>query len=79
MIPMISSICYGPLKVCQLPRTWWKVSLRKAGLLDDDPGIKPDKHIFVEHTPAWDDISDDLPRFTRDEIYKHRTGKNWPL
>ena len=34
MIPLISSICYGPLGVCQLPRFWWKVLLRKAGLLD---------------------------------------------
>ncbi|MBI4530497.1 MAG: hypothetical protein HY709_03155, partial [Candidatus Latescibacteria bacterium] len=36
MIPLISSICYGPLGVCQLPRLWWKVLLRKAGLLDPD-------------------------------------------
>ncbi len=34
MIPLISSICYGPIGVCQLPRFWWKVTLRKAGLLD---------------------------------------------
>ncbi len=34
MIPLISSICYGPLGMCQLPRTWWKVSLHAAGLLD---------------------------------------------
>jgi hypothetical protein len=43
-----------------------------AGSLDDDPGIKPDKHIFIEHVPAWDQINDDLPQFTRDEIVKHR-------
>ena len=36
MIPLISSICYGPLGVCQLPRFWWKVLLRKKGLLDDE-------------------------------------------
>ena len=34
MIPLISSLSYGPLGVCQLPRTWWKVSLRAAGQLD---------------------------------------------
>lgn len=36
MIPLISSICYGPLGVCQLPRFWWKVLLRKTGLLDEE-------------------------------------------
>ncbi len=36
MIPLISSICYGPLEVCQLPRFWWKVLLRKASLLDEE-------------------------------------------
>ncbi len=34
MVPLISSMCKGPLGVRQLPRTWWKVTLRKAGLLD---------------------------------------------
>ena len=42
MIPLISSICYGPLGVCQLPRFWWKVLLRKAGLLDPEyPDYSP--------------------------------------
>ncbi len=36
MIPLVSSLCYGPLGVCQLPRTWWKVSLNAAGHLADD-------------------------------------------
>lgn len=36
MIPLISSLSYGPLEVLQLPRTWWKVILRKAGLLDEE-------------------------------------------
>ncbi len=36
MIPLLSSLCYGPLEVCQLPRTWWKVLLRNAGLLDEE-------------------------------------------
>ena len=36
MIPLISSICYGPLGICQLPRLWWKVQLNAAGQLDPD-------------------------------------------
>lgn len=34
MIPLIGSICTGPLGVCQLPRTWWKALTRAVGLLD---------------------------------------------
>ena len=36
MIPLVSSLCYGPLGMCQLPRTWWKVSLQAADHLDAD-------------------------------------------
>lgn len=36
MIPLISSMCSGPLGVRQLPRTWWKVLLRSLGQLDPD-------------------------------------------
>jgi len=33
-----------------------------AGLFDD-PGVpSPDRHIFVEHLPTWDEISDELPQ-----------------
>jgi len=34
MIPLISSMCEGPLGVRQLPRFWWKALLRQAGMLD---------------------------------------------
>jgi hypothetical protein len=50
-----------------------------AGLFDDDPGVKPDKHIFVELTPAWDEITDGLPQYTLAELYKFRTGKDLPI
>ena len=36
MVPLISSLAYGPLGACQLPRTWWKVLTRNAGILDDE-------------------------------------------
>lgn len=35
MIPLIGSICQGPLGICQLPRTWWKAVTRQVGLLDE--------------------------------------------
>lgn len=44
------------------------------GLFDDDPGIIPDKHIFVECIPEWDEISDDLPQYDIRGIYELRQG-----
>ena len=49
-----------------------------AGLLDDDPGITPDKHIFVEFTPEWDEISDTLPQYTIRALYELRHGRSLP-
>jgi hypothetical protein len=34
-----------------------------AGALDDDPGLKPDKHIFVELGAPWFEITDSLPQY----------------
>jgi len=33
-----------------------------AGTLDDDPGLRPQRHIYVDFKAAWFDISDGLPR-----------------
>lgn len=55
---------------------WFEIP---AGLFDDDPGVRPDKHIFVELAPAWAEIKDDLPQYTLKELYKLRTGKELPL
>ena len=46
------------------PREPWTVQAeaRAAGRLDDDPGMKPDKHIFIEVKSPWFEITDDLPQ-----------------
>ncbi len=36
-----------------------------AGSLDGDPGLRPERHIFVDGMPAWFAIHDDLPRFDK--------------
>jgi hypothetical protein len=36
-----------------------------AGTLDEDPGIRPQGHIFVEFKAPWFEISDSLPQFAR--------------
>ncbi|AKV01607.1 Gfa-like protein [Labilithrix luteola] len=33
------------------------------GSLDDDPGVRPMGHIFVDSKAPWHEIHDDLPRF----------------
>ncbi len=43
-----------------------------AGALDDDPGIRPDKHIYVDSMAPWDRIADDLPQMTKKEIQASR-------
>ncbi len=40
-----------------------KIYFVPAGLLNDDPGVKPALHIFVGSKAPWWDITDDLPQF----------------
>lgn len=39
-----------------------QVSIR-MGAFDDDPGIRPQFHTFVDSRAPWDEIHDDLPRY----------------
>jgi hypothetical protein len=34
-----------------------------VGTLDDDPVLRPQRHIFVDFKAGWFDITDTLPRF----------------
>lgn len=43
-----------------------------AGLLDADPSLKPDKHIFVEHKAPWFEIADNLPQYDLPALLKLR-------
>jgi hypothetical protein len=49
-----------------------------AGLLDDDPGLKPDKHIFIELNPVWFEIADDLPQYDLAGLIAMRTNTKMP-
>jgi len=33
------------------------------GTIDDDPQVRPERHVFVASKPPWHDIADALPRF----------------
>ncbi|SJN12101.1 hypothetical protein CZ787_07365 [Halomonas citrativorans] len=34
------------------------------GTLDVDPGVCPNRHVFVGNKAPWYEIADDLPQFT---------------
>ena len=51
-------VCGGPL-----PTVDRGVIRIPAGTLDDDPGLRPQRHIFVDFKAAWFTITDGLPRF----------------
>jgi hypothetical protein len=36
-----------------------------AGTIDDDPGIRPQAHIFVAYKAPWFEITDNLPQFAK--------------
>jgi len=36
-----------------------------AGLLDDDPGVRPRLHVFTSSKAPWWDINDDLPQHSK--------------
>lgn len=46
-----------------------------AGLFDGDLGARPDKHIFVELVPDWDEITDELPKLTVRDLVRQRWGR----
>ena len=48
---------------------WFEIA---AGLLDDDPQQRPDKHIFVELKADWFQITDRLPQLDKKALLKHR-------
>ena len=36
----------------------------RLGAMDDDPGVRPSRHSFVDSRAAWDELPDDgLPRY----------------
>jgi hypothetical protein len=46
-----------------------------AGLLDDDPQHRPDKHIFIEVKSPWFKITDDLPQLDRTALIRLRKAQ----
>jgi hypothetical protein len=76
MIPLISSISYGPAGLCHLPRFWWKVSLRARDLLAEDYpecsgglDMKLLEQLGVEPEKAIEHIHGQLPNYLEFETW----------
>ena len=54
--------CGSPVPDPDPEATWFEIA---AGLFDDDPGLRPDKHIFVERKAPWFEIADRLPQLDK--------------
>jgi hypothetical protein len=63
------SRCGSPVPDPPAGATWFEIP---AGLLDDDPVLRPDKHIFVECKSTWFQISDSLPQLTETQLAELR-------
>ena len=72
---MFCSNCGSPVPPVDPADDWLEIP---AGLFDDDPLIRPDKHIFVEFVPPWDEIADSLPQYTIRDLIRERSGRELP-
>lgn len=61
--------CGSPLPDVASTSAWLEIP---AGLFDDDPALRPDKHIYVDTKSAWFTIADALPQFDKAAIRRHR-------
>jgi hypothetical protein len=52
---------------------WFEIA---AGLLDDDPRLRPDKHIFVELKAPWYEIRDSLPQLDKKALLEARAKRS---
>jgi hypothetical protein len=54
------SRCGSPVPHPDPQASWVEVP---AGLLEDAPSLRPDKHIFIELKAPWCEVTDTLPQF----------------
>ena len=64
--------CGSPVPDPPPDSEWFEIP---AGLLDGDPGLRPDKHILVELRAPWYEITDSLPRFDRARLRALRNDR----
>jgi len=64
--------CGSPVPDPDPSSEWFEIP---AGLLDGDPGFRPDKHIFVELNAAWHEITDALPQLDKIQLRALRASR----
>ncbi len=62
-------VCGSPMPIFEAGDSWFEIA---AGVLDDDPMLRPDRHIFIECGSAWFEILDDLPQLTKGDLVRMR-------
>lgn len=63
------STCGSPVPSPNGDSPWLEIP---AGLLDDDPILRPDRHIFVEVKSPWFSITDALPQLDKAALRRLR-------
>lgn len=69
---LFCSICGSPVPDPEPTGETFEIPV---GLLDDDPGVRADRHIFVEHRAPWYDAHDGLPELDRAAVIRLRGGR----
>ena len=64
--------CGSPVPNPEPGAEWFEIP---AGLLERDPGLRPDKHIFVELNAPWHEIADSLPQFDKTRLRALRASQ----
>ena len=66
------SRCGSPVPNPDPSAEWFEIP---AGVLDDDPRLHPDKHIFIELKAPWYEITDALPQYDKRSLYALRASQ----
>jgi hypothetical protein len=64
--------CGSPVPDPDSAADWFEVP---AGVLDADPAVRPDTHIFVEHKAPWYEIADSLPQLDEAGVRARRASR----
>ena len=66
------SRCGSPVPDPTSDAPWFEIA---AGALDDDPGLRPDRHIMVDFKSRWYEIADALPQLDKAALIALRASK----
>jgi len=64
--------CGSPVPNPNPETPWFEIP---AGALDDDPQLRPDRHIFVELNAHWFEIADNLPQLDKAALVRLRGAR----